>query len=381
MKIFIIGAGLFGSVLAERITSQMNRDVYVIEKRPHIGGNCWSEVDPETGIECHCYGSHIFHTSNVEVWEYINQFAKFNNYRHIVLAKNKDKIYPMPINLQTINTCFKKNFNPTEAKEFMHRKTKKHKRADYGSLEEKAISSVGVELYNLLIKGYTKKQWGCDPKNLPASIINRLPIRYNYNNSYFDDIFQGVPIEGYYALFEKMLSSPKIKIKLNTKFKSIKKFISPEDIVIHSGAIDEYFGYCHGYLTWRTVFFKKEIHNVSDFQGTAVMNYTNENVPFTRIHEFNHYHLRKKQNKKTIIYKEFSDLSQSSQDPYYPINNEINQNKYHKYQLKLGKEYPNVIFGGRLGNYAYYDMDDTIQVALDVFHNKIKPRIEAYDHV
>ena len=371
-KIFIIGSGLFGSVIAERITAEYNIEVIVVDRRKHIGGNCYSEIDVETGVEYHKYGSHIFHTSDEKVWNYINRFGKFNKYQHCVYTTFKGKIFPIPINLDTINYYYGKTFSPKEAKEFIAKEIKKENILNPQNLEEKAISLIGRPLYDAFIRGYTIKQWAKDPKNLSSEIIARLPVRYNDDNRYFSDCFEGIPIEGYGKLFKKILASPKIKLFLKTSYKDVKSQISRSDIVLYTGAIDEFFDYKFGALEWRTVDFEVEKLNLPNYQGISVMNYAEEKIPFTRIHEFKHYHPEREDTGKTIIFKEYSRFASVGDEPYYPVFTEKNQKLQRKYIEFAKKETPNVVFGGRLGLYRYLDMDDTIAEALSCYENIIK---------
>lgn len=371
-KLFIVGSGFFGAVIAERVATEYDIEIIVIERRNHIGGNCYSEIDAETGVEYHKYGSHIFHTSDEKVWDYINRFGEFNEYRHRVYTSFNGEIFSMPINLDTINSYFRKALTPNEAKNFIEGEIKKENISAPQNLEEKAISLIGRSLYEAFVRGYTIKQWEKDPKELSPDIITRLPVRYNYNNRYFADRFEGIPVDGYGKMLQKMLSSPKIKILLNTSYKDIASEISDRDIVIYTGAIDEYFDYKFGALEWRTVDFEVEKFEYPDYQGTSVMNYADEKVPFTRIHEFKHYHPERKDTGKTIIFKEYSRFASPGDEPYYPVFTEKNKKLHQQYIEFAETVAPNVVFGGRLGLYRYLDMDDTISEALMCYENTIK---------
>lgn len=373
IKYLVVGAGLFGSVMADRIARDKNERVAVIDKKPHIGGNCFSDVDKETGIEFHMYGTHIFHTSNECVWKYINEFTKFNGYRHQVLTIYRDKVYQMPINLETINTFYGINLRPFEVKAFLDAEIKKENITDPQNLEEKAISQIGRPLYEAFIKGYTEKQWQKDCKLLPMSIINRLPFRKNYDESYYFDFWQGIPFDGYTAIFDQMLHHKNIELYLNTDFFEITDRIPSSCFIIYSGNIDRFFGYRFNKLEWITLEFEKEVVNVEDYQGTAVMNYAERSVPYTRIHEPRHLHPeRSYTTQKTLIIKEYPKLD-SGANPYYPVNTYENHEILQKYLDERAKHL-NVIFGGRLGDYKYYDMDKVIESALDVYETKIKNR-------
>ncbi len=372
--VLIIGSGFYGAVLAERIANVLNKRVLIIEKRNHIGGNSYSETDKKTNIEYHKYGTHIFHTSNEKVWKYINNFTEFNNYRHQVLTSHKNKVYQMPINLETINTFFKKNFNPSEAQSFVQKKTKKFKKYKFKNFEDKAISQIGKDLYNAFIKGYTQKQWGKNPKLLPESIFNRLPIRYSYNEDYYQQTqYQGIPKNGYKNIFINLLKNKKIKIKFNENFKLSYK-IKPKYLTIYTGPLDSLMGYKFGKLEWRSLSFKKEIKNVKDFQGNSVINYPDLKDKFTRIHEPKHLHPERKpfNSDRTLIIREYSIKNDKA--PYYPINDEHNRLKHRKYKLEASK-IKKFEFGGRLADYAYYDMDMTISAALKKF-DQIKKKIK-----
>jgi UDP-galactopyranose mutase len=366
----IVGTGFYGSVLGERIANVLKKKVLFLEKRNHIGGNCYSEKDKTTEIEYHKYGTHIFHTSNENVWNYISNFTKFNNYKHQVLARHKNKIFQLPINLETINSFFNKNLKPQEAIDFIKKKINKENINKPNNFEEKAISMIGSDLYNAFIKNYTIKQWGVHPKNLNQSIFSRLPIRYNYLEDYFNHCkYQGIPLNGYTEIFEKMLSSPRIVVKLNTDYFKIKEKIKVKYLTIYTGPIDKFFNYQYGKLGWRSVKFEHRVINVGDFQGNSVINYPDLKFKFTRIHEPKHLHLERNYAKnKTLVIKEYS--LDDNLNPYYPINSPENMRLIKIYKEKA-KKIKNVIFGGRLADYAYYDMDMTISAALVKF-NKIK---------
>ncbi|MBN1250555.1 MAG: UDP-galactopyranose mutase [Bacteroidales bacterium] len=366
LKYLIVGAGFFGSVIAERIANELNRKVLIIDKRNHIGGNCYSENDSDTGIHYHKYGTHIFHTSNQKVWDYINQFTEFNSYRHQVLSTYKNKVYQMPINLKTINSFYNLNLKPFEVNDFLKSEISKEKISEPKNFEESAILLIGRPLYEAFIKGYTKKQWQKEPKNLPKSILKRLPFRKNYNDSYYFSKWQGIPLNGYTEIFNKLLNNKNIEQKLELDFFDIKDKITKETIVIYSGQLDKYFDYKFGKLEWRTLDFVKKTMQVDDNQGTAVMNFAEEEIPYTRIHEPKHLHPEKNYTKeKTIVFEEYSKPDDGN-EPYYPVNDEKNKQLAAKYKEEAKKE-KNLIIGGRLGHYSYYDMHQTIESALNVF--------------
>lgn len=365
-KYIVVGSGFYGSVVARRIADELNEKVLVIEKRNHIGGNSYAYIDKETGIEVHKYGSHIFHTSNEDVWNYLKKFTEFNNYIYNGYSNYKGNIYTLPINLHTINQFFKKDFSPSEAKNFIDKEIKKSKIKNPNNLEEKAISLVGKSLYEAFTKGYVKKQWATDPKKLIPEIITRLPFRFNYNNNYYFDKYQGIPKDGYEKLFKNILNNKNIELKLNTDFKDIKNDISSECKVIYTGPIDELCDYKLGPLPWRSLKFEFEVKKINDFQGTTVIAYADEKIPYTRIHEFKHYHPEWPDSSLTIICKEYPVDYKIGIDPYYPINNKQNDKKYQKYLELTAKKYPNFILGGRLGCYKYWDMDKAILNALEL---------------
>ncbi len=369
MHYFIVGAGLWGSVLAERIAAVLKEPVTILEQRDHIGGNCHSSLDEETGIECHRYGCHIFHTSLQNVWDYINQFTSFTNYQHKVLITYHDKVYTMPVNLSTINAYYGKNMRPAEAAAFLQEEIKRDYIAEPKNLEEKAISLIGRPLYEAFIKGYTHKQWEHDPKELPAYIISRLPFRTTYNPNYFNDTWQGLPKDGYFTLFKNLLSNPLITVRLNCPFESVRSEIPSDSTIIYTGIPDKLFDYKYGELEWRSLRFEWETLPVQDFQGTGTMNYADVEVPYTRIHEFKHYHAERKEPfmlDKTVICREYSKTYTRQDTPFYPINSERNNVIYKKYADEAAKN-ANLILGGRLGAYRYWDMDKAIADALNAF--------------
>ena len=369
----VVGAGLFGLTFAQQVATRLKKSVLVIEKRDHIGGNCFSKVDPESGIEYHQYGTHIFHTSNTLVWNYLNQFTKFNTYHHQVLTTYQDKVYQLPINLETINSFYNVNLRPFEVGAFIKEIKKKNPISNPSNLEEWAISQIGRDLYEAFIKGYTKKQWGVDPSQLPKNIIKRLPIRSNYCEDYFHNCrYQGIPEKGYGEMFERMVDHPLIKIELEQDYlkNRNKGMYRPRYKTLYTGPIDQYFENCFGSLGWRSIRLEKEIINHKDYQGTSVMNYADELVPFTRIHEPKHLHPeRNYDTNHSLILKEYSN--DDYLEPYYPINNKSNRSTYKRYFNEVSK-IKDFIIGGRLADYAYYDMDMTILAALNKFNYILK---------
>lgn len=353
----IVGGGLFGAVTAEQLTKKGN-SVLLLERRDHVGGNCYTYNDEETGINIHKYGTHIFHTNNREIWEYINQFSDFNRYQHRVLTTYEGKVYTMPINLGTINAFYNSNLKPSEVEAFIA--TKRSGVENPANLEEKAISLIGKDLYDAFIKGYTIKQWGCDPRELPANIITRLPVRYSYYDSYFDDTYQGVPVGGYTPIFERMLEG--IPVELNVDYFADRAYWERQcDRLVYTAPIDRYFDYQFGRLNWRSVRFEVESLAVDDFQGTSQMNYADLKVPYTRIHEPKHLHPEKKHRPgKTVISREYSQIDNDA--PYYPVNSEADKQRLASYQELARRE--RTVFGGRLAEYKYYDMHQVVGSAL-----------------
>ena len=371
----IVGCGLFGLTIARKIVEELDQDVLIIDKRDHIGGNAWSYDDLETGIEIHKYGSHLFHTSNLNVWNFINRFSSFTDYKHKVYSIHQEQVYSMPINLATISQFFGKFFTPEEARQFLQSEI--NASGEAVNLEQKAINLVGTRLYEAFIKGYTTKQWQTDPKLLPPEIITRLPVRFDFNNSYFEDAYQGLPTNGYHALLTNLANHPKISIQLNTDYFELRDRIKENQILVFTGPIDAFFDFSLGKLTWRTLDFEVETKNCRDFQGTSVMNYSDEKVPFTRIHEFRHFHPDKyKEVRKTVIMREYSRFATSQSDePYYPVNTSKDRELLLQYR-EMANGLPNVIFGGRLGTYQYLDMHMAIGSALSKYESEFKTKYE-----
>ena len=361
----VVGSGFFGLTVAEQITSHLNLPVLVLEKRHHLGGNAYSEFDEETGIEVHKYGSHLFHTSNESVWEYVSKFTTFTNYVHRVKINSKGQIFSMPINLHTINQFLGRALSPSEAYRWVKESSSEISMKPR-NLEEKSISLIGRPLYDAFIKGYTEKQWQTDPKELSDSIISRLPVRYNYDDRYFTDKYEGLPKNGYASWLSTMALHPMIQIATGVDFFDIKNQVNSSQQVIYTGPIDRYFEYSQGVLGWRTLDFKTEKLDISDFQGTSVVNYADKDIPFTRIHEFKHFHPERtyKEN-KTIITYEYSRFADKFDDPYYPINTESDRRMLQNYR-ELADAETNVHFGGRLGRYQYLDMHMAISSALQL---------------
>lgn len=371
----VVGSGFYGLTIAQQAAERLGLKVKVIERRNHIGGNAYSEFDPETGIEVHKYGSHLFHTSNERVWEYVNRFTDFNNYKHLVWAKHNGDLYPMPINLDTINKFFKKDFDSEQAERFIKGQISEDQASSASNLEERAIALIGQPLYEAFIKGYTEKQWQTDPKLLPADVINRLPMRFTNEHRYFNDKYEGLPIAGYTAWLENMANHPNIEIILNQDFFELKSDLVGQVPIVYTGPIDRYFDYQFGELGWRTLDFESEILETGNFQNTSVVNYSDMDVEFTRIHEYRHLHPeRDYQKEKTIISREYSRFATRNDEPYYPVNTEDDRKKLLKYRELMNCE-SNVWFGGRLGTYQYLDMHMAIASALTLFDNSISPKL------
>lgn len=358
----VVGSGLFGSVFAYE-ANKRGKKCLVIDKRGHVAGNIYTkEVE---GINVHEYGAHIFHTSNKEIWDYINKFAEFNRYTNSPVANYKGEIYNMPFNMNTFNKLWGV-ITPEQAKAKIEEEKRNSNIKDPKNLEEQAISLVGKTIYEKLVKGYTEKQWGKKAIELPAFIIKRLPVRFIYDNNYFNDSYQGIPIGGYTKIIEKMLNG--IDVKLNYDFFEHREELENiAEKVVFTGMIDKYYNYKFGELEYRSLKFETEILDQSNYQGNAVINYTDYETPFTRIIEHKHFEFGTQ--KKTVITREYPDNWTSEKEPYYPINNEKNNELYEKYK-ELSEKEPNVIFGGRLGQYKYYDMHKVIEEALNCVKNE-----------
>lgn len=359
----VVGAGLYGAVFAHE-AKKKGKKCLVIDKRDHIAGNIYCEEIE--GINVHKYGAHIFHTSNKKIWEYINQFAEFNNYINSPIAVYKDELYNLPFNMNT----FSKMWNirtPQEAKEKIAEQVAETGITEPKNLEEQGLSLVGKDVFEKLVKGYTEKQWGRDCKDLPAFIIKRLPVRFTYDNNYFNDRFQGIPMGGYTKIVEKMLDG--IDVKTNTDyFAFIKENSEIAEKTVFTGMIDEYYDYKLGALEYRSVRFETEVLDTDNYQGNAVVNYTEREVPYTRIIEHKHFEFGTQE--KTVISREYSSEWSVGMEPYYPVNNEQNNTLFEKYR-ELAEKESKVIFGGRLGNYKYYDMDKVIEAALEMCEKEL----------
>ena len=358
----IVGAGLFGAVFAHE-AKEAGKTCLVIDKRNHIAGNIYT--DKVKDIDVHQYGAHIFHTSNETVWNYVNHFAKFNRYTNSPVANYKGEIYNMPFNMNTFNKLWGV-VTPQEAQAKIEEQKAAYHVENPQNLEEQAISLIGPDVYTKLVKGYTEKQWGKRATELPSFIIKRLPVRFTYDNNYFNDDYQGIPVEGYTKMIERML----VEVKLEEDFlKNREAFMEQADKIVYTGMIDEYYNYCYGELEYRSLNFETEVlEGVENYQGNAVVNYTEYEVPYTRIIE--HKHFTYGTQPDTVITREYPKTWSKGDEPYYPMNDEKNLSLYEKYTELAAKE-GNVIFGGRLGMYKYYDMDDTIEAALNCVHAEL----------
>ena len=359
MKILIVGAGLSGAVTARRLAEAGHR-ITVIDSRPHAAGNCHTERCPETGVLVHVYGPHIFHTDDAGVWDYVNRFARFLPYRNRVKTTVRDRVYSLPINLHTINQFFGRTFRPDEARAFIETKQADLSIADPQSFEEQALRFVGRDLYEAFFKGYTEKQWGCSPADLPASILKRLPLRFNYDDNYFAHRFQGMPEAGYTVMVERILDHPAIDLHLETPFTD--ELAGRADHMFWSGPLDGYFGARLGRLGYRTLDFERFTAS-GDWQGCAVMNYGDAAVPYTRITEHKHF-APWENHDGTVCYREYSRACGADDIPYYPIRLVREKALLSDYEA-LARDERGVTFLGRLGTYRYLDMDLTIREALD----------------
>ncbi len=377
-KYIVVGAGFFGATIAERLSH--TAPVLVIDRRPHLAGNAHSHTDKDTGIEIHDYGSHIFHTESDRVWDYITQFTNFNNYIHTVNTRHHGELYPMPINLDTINKLYKTDMDAASAERFISeeaaRDVKKEGITTPKNFEEQGISLVGRKLYEAFLKNYTEKQWHDQATNLSADILKRIPVRFSHDNRYFMTAkHQGIPVEGYTKIVENMLSSPNIEIRLKTSFKDIEADLPSDATIIYCGPVDELFDYQLGVLPYRSLRFETELIQDSD-QQEAVINEADADVPYTRTHNFKYYQIHDPaviNQPSSVIMREYPiDFSlepvagQSSSEPYYPVNNDDSEALYQKYVALAHEKYPNLILGGRLGSYRYWDMDKAIENALEL---------------
>lgn len=372
----VVGSGFYGLTIAERAASLSGARVVVLERRAHLGGNAYSYFEPTTGIEVHKYGSHIFHTSNPRVWEYVRGFTEFNDYRHHVVTNHDGRAFSMPINLDTMSNFFGRALSPAEARAIVDEQSAEFDQRSASNLEEKAISLIGRPLYEAFIRGYTMKQWETDPKDLPASIITRLPVRFTFDSRYFNDTWEGLPTQGYAHWLERMADAPAIDVFTDTDYFDVRRHVPERALTIYTGPLDRYFDHRFGSLQWRTLNFELEVRTEGDFQGTSVMNYADVEVPFTRIHEFRHFHPERDYPRdRTVIMREFSRSATAEDEPYYPVNSATDRATLERYREAAAAE-NQVLFGGRLGSYQYLDMHMAIASALTAFDNVVAPWLE-----
>lgn len=361
--LIVVGAGFYGATMAERAAAHGLR-VLVLDRRAHIAGNAYSEPDLATGIEIHRYGPHFFHTPNEMVWTYLNRFSAFTRWEFRGWSVHKGQAYPLPINLATICQFFGRRLTPDEARKLIETQAKELDGRSPENLEEKAIASIGRPLYEAFVKNYTFKQWQTDPRELPASIVGRLPVRYTFDGRYFSDRFQGQPIDGYTPIVERMLANPNIDVALGADWRDLRALAPRDKQVVYTGPVDEYFDYAEGELGWRTTRFEPEVVATGDHQGTVVLNYADLDVPFTRIAEYRHLHPeRDYPADRSIIVREYPRFAQRGDEPFYPIGRTEDRERYRRYQARAEAE-TNVLFGGRLGTYTYLDMHQAIALAL-----------------
>ncbi len=371
-KYLIVGAGFSGAVLANQLCKHIDCVIDIWDERNHIGGNCHTKRDEATGIMVHEYGPHIFNTDKKEIWDFVNSFVEFKPFINRVKAKYKGKIYSLPVNLHTINQFFDKAFTPEEAKAFIAEQADKNI-GEPRSFEEQALKFIGEDLYKAFFYGYTKKQWGCEPSELPASILKRLPVRFNYDDNYYNNPYQGIPVNGYSELVEKLLDSKKITVTLNKKFAFTETIQNSYDHIFYTGPIDGFYNYKYGRLGYRTVTFEKHISD-GDHQGNAVINYCDDTVPYTRVHEHKHFAPWEKHD-QTVYFKEFSKETESSDIPYYPKRLAADKELLLQYRNEAEQQ-QQVSFLGRLATYRYMDMHHVIGEALD-FAKVFKAALEA----
>lgn len=371
--IVVVGAGFYGLTIAHLAATRLGLRVLVLEKRDHIGGNAHSYMDADTGIEVHQYGSHLFHCQSADVWNFLNGFTPFTGYRHHVQTRYQGRIYPMPINLGTMCSFFGRALTPDEARALIAEQSAEIKTANAHNLEEKAISLIGRPLYEAFIRGYTAKQWQTDPRQLPADTITRLPVRYTFDARYFNDRYEGLPSEGYFKIFQRMVDNANIDVRVGVDYFSVRNTLPQAKLTLYTGPIDRYFDYRLGALSWRTLDFERAILPTGDYQGCAVMNEADEAVPYTRTHEYRHLHPeRDYQREQTVIFREYSRFAGREDEPYYPINTPGDKELFAAYR-GLASQEKSVLFGGRLGSYKYLDMHQAIGAAFKRFEQQIVP--------
>lgn len=369
--LIVVGSGLFGLTVAQRVSELLSKRVLIIERRDHLGGNAFSEIDEELGIEVHKYGPHIFHTSNERVWDYARRFTDFNHYRHHVWSRVSDDIYPLPISLATLSKIEGRALNPSQAREWLSGEILQIESPS--NFEEKALASIGTKLYEMFFRGYTAKQWEIDPREIPAEVFGRLPIRFDFSTRYFNDKFEGIPTDGYTAWLTRMADSERIDVIFSTDFAEVRGDLPESTPTVYTGPLDEYFHFKFGRLAWRTLDFEFETLAVKDFQGTSQINFPDPSVPFTRTVEYRHFHpdWKHMSPNSTVISREFSRQAGQGDEPFYPVNSSQDRSRLLKYRKAVEQE-TNVFFGGRLGTYQYLDMHMAIASALSLYETKLQ---------
>lgn len=375
LKYLVVGAGLFGAVVAERIAESLGERVLVIDRRPHLGGSAFSSPDAATGIEVHRYGTHVFHTDDSAVWEYVTHFGRFNHYRHRVWTRHGDRTYALPLGLATVNAFYGRDFSPSEAQAFV---TEEAARSGGGAqsanLEDAALARMGRPLYEAFVQSYTRKQWGREPRDLPASILAHFELRCNYQSDYFLEPWQGVPVEGYGELFRVLLRHSRIEVRTGVRFRDLREQVPADCRIIYSGGLDELFDYELGSLAWRGLRFETQTVAQSDLQGMAVLNYSDAGVPYTRVHEFKHLQVHRPDLlnlPQTVVAHEFALPVAQENDAFYPVNDAYNNSLYQAYRTLARERYPLLLPGGRLGAYSYWNMSETIHNALECFRSGV----------
>lgn len=374
VKNIIVGAGLFGGIIAERIANDSRENVIVLDRRKYVGGNSASKTDPETGIEYHLHGTHVFHTKNRLVKSYISKHSRFNTYKHRVLTMHAGVLYPYPINLSTICRFYGRNLTCDEAKALLFSEARDALKGRMPKgFEGNALSKIGKPLYDAFIRGYSSKQWGCDLTSLPASIAERISIRFDQSDDFYDDQWQGLPLNGYATLFKNLLASKRIKVHLGIDFFDVYDQFEKDCCIVYSGPIDRFFGYKHGRLTWRSLDFNFAVVDKRSVQDSSVINFADTNVPYTRAHEFRHLHPERSYGtESSLICYEYAKACSTADEPYYPVRGTDDLKKLDKYNTETSE---NVIFGGRLGTYEYLNMDQVIEQALLIYEKRVKPLI------
>lgn len=374
LKYLVVGGGLFGSVVAERIAESLGERVLLLDRKACVGGSAYSSPDAETGIEVHRYGTHVFHTDDSVVWEYMTHFGRFNHYRHQVWTRHAGRTYSLPVSLATLNAFFGKTLTPAEAVLFLAEQAARENIGEPVNLEEMALSRMGRALYEAFVRNYTLKQWGRDPRELPVSILSHFALRTNYHSDYFDSRWQGVPVDGYGSLFRSLLRHSRIDVLTGVNFLELREQVPADCRIIYTGAVDELFGCELGALAWRGLRFEQETLPIKDYQGAAVMNSSDLAEPYTRVHEFKHMQVDRPElmrMESTVVAREYSLAVAQGDEKFYPVADARNAELYRRYLLLVQERWPNMVVGGRLGSYAYWNMSETIRYALECFRGSI----------